>query len=106
MRLPARDNNGLSDGVEIIASGLSLPHGLAFRQGWLYVAEGNWVQRLAGPDSSGNFGPPQLVTDNIPEPVGHSSRTVIFGADGKMYVSAGSSCNICTEDDPRRAARV
>lgn len=104
VRLPDRDNNGLSDGVEIIASGLSLPHGLAFYQGWLYVAEGSRVQRLAGPDSSGNFSPPQLVTDNIPAPVGHTSRTVIFGTDGKMYVSAGSSCNICVESDPRRAA--
>ncbi|MEW6648623.1 MAG: PQQ-dependent sugar dehydrogenase [Chloroflexota bacterium] len=104
VRLPDRDNNGLSDGVEIIASGLSLPHGLAFHQGWLYVAEGSRVQRLAGPDASGNFSPPQLVSDNIPAPAGHSSRTVIFGADGKMYVSAGSSCNLCVEDDPRRAA--
>lgn len=27
-----------------------------------------------------------------------------FGPDGKLYVSAGSSCNICAEEDPRRAA--
>ena len=33
---------------------------------------------------------------------GHSTRTILFYKD-KMYVSAGSSCNICDEKDPRRA---
>ncbi len=103
-RLPDRNRDGLSDGVEVIASGLSLPHGLAFHNGFLYIAEGDKVERLAGPQPDGSFGAPELVTANIPTPLGHSSRTVIFGSDGKMYVSAGSSCNVCEEDDPRRAA--
>ena len=46
----------------------------------------------------------ELVTDNIPGGGGHFTRTVHFGPDGKMYVSAGSSCNVCAETDPRRAA--
>ncbi len=103
-RLPDRNRDGLSDGVEVIASGLYLPHGLAFHNGFLYIAEGDKVERLAGPQPDGSFGAPELVTANIPPPLGHSSRTVIFGSDGKMYVSAGSSCNVCEEDDPRRAA--
>ena len=104
VRLPDRNRDGLADGTEVIASGLNLPHGLAFYNGYLYIAEGDRIKRLAGPQADGSFGAPQLVTDNIPGPLGHSSRTVIFGPDGKMYVSAGSSCNVCVEDDPRRAA--
>lgn len=104
VRLPDRNRDGVSDGVEVIASGLNLPHGLAFHNGYLYIAEGDKVERLAGPQPDGSFGARQPVTDNIPGPLGHSSRTVIFGSDGKMYVSAGSSCNVCVEDDPRRAA--
>ena len=34
---------------------------------------------------------------------GHSTRTILF-ANGKMYVAVGSSCNVCVEDDKRRAA--
>ena len=34
---------------------------------------------------------------------GHSTRTILF-ANGKMYVAVGSSCNVCKEDDKRRAA--
>lgn len=104
VRLPDRNRDGLSDGVEAIASGLNLPHGLAFYNGYLYIAEGDKVERLAGPQPDGSFGARELVTDNIPGPLGHSSRTVLFGSDGKMYVSAGSSCNVCEESDPRRAA--
>jgi glucose/arabinose dehydrogenase len=46
----------------------------------------------------------ELVTTNIPGGNGHITRTIHFGPDGKMYVSAGSSCNVCAETDPRRAA--
>jgi len=34
---------------------------------------------------------------------GHNTRTIAFGPDDAMYVSVGSSCNICTETDQRRA---
>jgi glucose/arabinose dehydrogenase len=103
VRLPDRNHDGLSDGVEIVASGINRPHGIEFFNGYLYIASGDRVQRMQGPNQNGNFSALQLVTDNIPPPSGHSSRTVHFGSDGKMYVSAGSSCNVCEETDPRPA---
>lgn len=102
-RLPDRNYDGLADGVEIIASGLSAPHGLEFHNNYLYVAEAGKIERLAYDAQNKSFGPPELVTDNIPGTGGHGTRTVHFGPDGKMYVSAGSSCNVCEETDPRRA---
>jgi len=103
VRLPDRNNDGLADGVEVVASGINLPHGLEFYNGYLYIASGDRVQRMQGPNPQGNFSALQLVTDNIPPPIGHSSRTIHFGPDGKMYVSAGSTCNVCEETDPRPA---
>lgn len=103
VRLPDRNQDGLADGVEIIASGINQPHGLEFYNGYLYIASGDRVQRMQGPNPNGNFASLQLVTDNIAPAVGHSSRTIHFGPDGKMYVSAGSTCNICVETDPRPA---
>jgi glucose/arabinose dehydrogenase len=35
---------------------------------------------------------------------GHYTRTIGFGPDGKLYLSIGSSCNVCDERDERRAA--
>lgn len=104
VRLPDRDRDGRADGVEVFADGLSLPHGLEWRDGWLYVAEGDRVESFLDTDGDGQADRRELVTDNIPPPRGHVSRTLHFGPDGLLYVSTGSSCNMCREDDPRRAA--
>lgn len=104
VRLPDRDGDGRADRVEVVAEGLNLPHGIEWRDGWLYVAEGDRVERLRDGNGDGYLEIRELVTDHIPSPRGHVSRTLHFGPDGKLYVSAGSSCNICEEDDPRRAA--
>jgi glucose/arabinose dehydrogenase len=103
-RLPDKNDDGLADRVQIVASGLNLPHNMEFHNGSLYVAENDKIERLSNQDANGVFQSRALVTDNIPGAGGHASRTLHFGPDGKLYVSAGSSCNICVESDPRRAA--
>jgi glucose/arabinose dehydrogenase len=103
-RLPDRDGDGLADGIEIIAGGMNSPHGIEWREGWMYVAEAGRVTRLRDADGDGLMETWELVTDNIPGVGGHTSRTLHFGPDGLLYVSAGSSCNVCAESDPRRAA--
>jgi len=35
---------------------------------------------------------------------GHSTRTVAVRPDGQLLLAAGSTCNVCVEADPRRAA--
>jgi glucose/arabinose dehydrogenase len=104
VRLPDRNWDGRADRVEVVAEGLALPHGIEWLGEWLYVAEGDRIERLRDGDGDGRLEIRELVTDNIPPARGHVSRTLHFGPDGKLYVSAGSSCNICEEDDPRRAA--
>jgi glucose/arabinose dehydrogenase len=34
---------------------------------------------------------------------GHWTRTIVFGPDNRMYVSIGSTCNLCVEKDSDRA---
>ncbi|WP_371810075.1 sorbosone dehydrogenase family protein [Deinococcus sp. JMULE3] len=102
--LPDRNRDGKADGKQVFASGLNQPHGLAIRGGFLYVANTDGVVRFpyrAG-DTKASAAPVRLV--NLPGGGGHSTRTVEFGPDGRMYVSVGSTCNVCEESDPKRAA--
>ncbi|ANE42939.1 PQQ-dependent sugar dehydrogenase [Deinococcus puniceus] len=98
------NRDGKADGKTVFASGLNRPHGLAFHGGFLYVANTDGVVRFKYmPGDVKASGAAQKVVD-LPGGGGHSTRTVEFGPDGKMYVSVGSTCNVCEENDPRRAA--
>jgi glucose/arabinose dehydrogenase len=107
LRLPDRDGNGQADSAEVIADGLDAPSSLAFyRDGSLYVGETTRVLRLSEPDEQGVFQNRQVIVDGLPSG-GHNTRTVLFSPDwSRLYISIGSSCNVCDEDDPRRAAIV
>jgi glucose/arabinose dehydrogenase len=61
------------------------------------------VQRFAYDPATMKATQPTLLT-RLPSGGGHWTRTVVFGPDGLMYVSVGSSCNVCRESDKRRAA--
>ncbi len=103
--LPDRNKDGRADEVIPFAAGLRLPHGIDFRDGWLYVGETNGVSRLRDLDGDLRADVKEEVVKGLPTG-GHWTRTVRFGPDGKLYVSIGSSCNICIEQDGRRAAIV
>lgn len=82
---------------------LNGPHGIAFHGGYLYVAEITRLVRYDWDESHLRASNPSEIA-KLPESLGgHLTRTVLF-ADHRLYVSAGSSCNVCKEVDPRRAA--
>jgi glucose/arabinose dehydrogenase len=98
VKLPDANHDGVADSAVTAASGLTQPFGIAFRGDTMYVAEVNEVVRF-----NPGGGSKVVVVPNLPSG-GHSTRTVVFGTDGKMYVSVGSSCNVCDETDSLRAA--
>jgi glucose/arabinose dehydrogenase len=99
--LPDPKQTGKASRTVDVLSGLNEPHGLAFYEGKLYVAENDKVRRYDWDEASLRASNPMKLTD-LPTGGGHSTRTILFHG-GKMYVSAGSSCNVCLEKDPRRA---
>ncbi len=80
--------------------GLDSPHGIAIDNLKMYLAEENKVSSVAlySEDTL------HKIADLTSKAGGHFSRTIEIGPDGKLYVSIGSSCNVCREDDPKRAS--
>jgi glucose/arabinose dehydrogenase len=108
-RYPAADDGVIEPSGEPPApliSDLTGPSSVAFFEidstTYLYVGETNQISRYPY-DPEGELGDGEVVVPDLPTG-GHRTRTVAFGEDGMMYVSIGSSCNICDEDDDRRAA--
>ncbi len=100
--LPDPKHAGVAERSVVVLDSLNEPHGLGFYQGKLYVAENDRVRSYDWDEANLRASNPKLLTD-LPGRGGHSTRTLLFHKD-KMYVSAGSSCNVCIEKDPRRAA--
>jgi glucose/arabinose dehydrogenase len=104
-----RDNNGDGryDQAQTIAGGLAAVHSVAFIGGQLYAAAEDRLVRLSNFDANGAA---QQVDQIIALPggardlYGHRTRTIAQGPDGKLYLSVGSSCDVCVEDTPLRAA--
>ena len=86
------------------AVGINQPQGMAFQNGYLYVANTNSIVRYKyTPGDTTAQGTPEKLVDLIGG--GHGWRNVIFNAAGtKMYVSVGSSSNNDAGEDCRRAA--
>jgi glucose/arabinose dehydrogenase len=96
------NGHGTADSVVVVAEGLNLPHGMAFHHGFFYVANTDGVVRLTlGPDGKATGDP--VYVNHYSHGSGHSTRTIVFGPDSAMYVSIGSSCNLCVEQDSDRA---
>jgi glucose/arabinose dehydrogenase len=105
--LPDADRDGVADAVHVFAEGegLNRPHGLAVRGNWLYVANTDAVVRFeVHPGERRPRGPAEVVIPNLPGGGQHWTRTIAWGPDERLYVSVGSSCDACVEENPLRAA--
>lgn len=100
--LPDRDKNGKADSVDVVVSGLTRPHSLAFQKDHLYIATNPAVLRVNYANGKVE-GTPQTFVDLPVSTTPHYTRTIGFDKSGRLYVAIGSSCNLCEEDDPRRA---
>src|SRR5207237_8434024 len=72
--------------ARVVASGLEAPHGVAFRDGSLYVAEIGRIVRFDRIEER-LADPPRAVTvvDGLPTDRHHGLKPIRFGPDGLLY---------------------
>ncbi len=98
------DGDHHADRVYVIASGLMMPNGVAYRNGSLYVAEVHRILRFDDIDRHLDDPPkPVVIRDDLPRERWHGWKYIRFGPDGWLYVPIGAPCNVCEREDPRFA---
>lgn len=95
------------DVPQVLGEGFMNPHSIEIVGNNIYVAAEDQVIRASLLEyQSGQPLPWRKIID-LPtgsrDLYGHRTRTLAVGPDNKLYVSIGSSCDLCEENDPRRA---
>ncbi|MFA6257747.1 MAG: PQQ-dependent sugar dehydrogenase [Candidatus Paceibacterota bacterium] len=99
--------NGTAKDPVTVAEGLNYPHGLAFRctdNCKLYIAESDQVATYDYSTDLKAINKQKII--DLPDGGNHKSRTIMFMPspnENKLLISVGSSCNVCNENDDRRA---
>jgi glucose/arabinose dehydrogenase len=83
--------------VITLLSGLTVPDSVAYQNGALYVAQEGSVSRWSYNQSAIGVSGQQVLVNNLPVGGLHVTRTLAFATDGSMFVSVGSSCNLCQD---------
>ena len=93
------NGDGKADTKYILAEGLKMPNGVAYKDGDLYVAEVSRILRFR--DIQNTLGNPkyEVVYDQYPTETHHGWKFIAFGPDGKLYVPVGAPCNICESEE-------
>jgi len=94
------DGDGTADERHIVAKGLNMPVGVAFKDGDLYISAVSKILKLVGiEDHLADPPAPITVTDTYPKEDHHGWKFIAFGPDGDLYVPVGAPCNICLSED-------
>jgi glucose/arabinose dehydrogenase len=99
--LPDSDHDGRAE-PQVVLTGLTNAHTLAFRNGYLYVGTTPAVVRVRWQNGKASGEPENYVDLPTSTPAVHVSRSILFAPDGRLLVGIGSSCNVCIEPDARR----
>ena len=102
-----KDGDYKADKVYLLAAGLNMPNGVAFRDGSLYLAEVSQITRYDDIENKLDSPPiPVVVNDEFPTEDHHGWKYIAFGPDDKLYVPIGAPCNICYRPDDKRYASI
>lgn len=88
---------------KVLDSNLRNIHGINWYKNNLYVAEENQVNLYKNVDQE-KYQSKEVIIKNLPSGIGHNTRTIHVSPDKKIYLSIGSSCNVCEESNDKRAA--
>ncbi|MGE6528451.1 PQQ-dependent sugar dehydrogenase [Pseudomonas sp. NPDC077382] len=92
------DGDGRADERRVVANRPNV-HGIAIDGDTLYMVTIKELYKTRiQPD--GSLAPLQRLLADLPDAGQHPNRTLIVGPDKQLYLSVGSTCNACADDNP------
>lgn len=105
--IPDKNKDGIGEKAVLVAEGLSMPTGIAYKDGALYVSEISRILKFENIDELYDKKPtPVPLPFSFPKEEHHGWKYLKFGPDEKLYVSLGAPCNLCERDDDERFASI
>ena len=89
----------------VIASDLDGIHGIAIRDGRIFLATVHDIL-AADLNDDGTIGELEKLVDDLPDGGQHGRRTLAFAPDGALHINVGSSCDACFESSEEKAANL
>jgi glucose/arabinose dehydrogenase len=102
--LPDRDRDNVADTVIIIDEGLTMPNGVALKDGDLYVAEVSRILRYKDIVENLTTAESEVVFEQLPDDRSHGWKFIKFSPEGDLFVPVGAPCNVCRREDKRYAS--
>jgi glucose/arabinose dehydrogenase len=102
LAMPDANGDGVADTVREAATGFSGNHDVKFYKGAMYVTEPTRIWKCMDNNGDGFYETKTVFISNIGggQTGGHTTRTLVFDSvNQKAYVSVGSSCNVCRENN-------
>ncbi|NJM06221.1 hypothetical protein HC891_08515 [Candidatus Gracilibacteria bacterium] len=107
VRLRDTNQDGVYETKQVIAAGLAYVHSVAFVNGQLYAAAEDRIVRLSDFAANGAARRVETVVGALPSGetglYGHRTRTLIVSPQNELFISVGSSCDVCEEENSLRA---
>jgi glucose/arabinose dehydrogenase len=95
LALQDSDADGLPDASRTVAQGLTLPNGLAYADGALYISGGSHIYKLVGDQL-------ETLVDDLPTGAGFWTGGIAVGQDQRLYVAIGAECDACEQTQSDR----
>jgi glucose/arabinose dehydrogenase len=99
--LPDQDGDGMADEIAEVGSGYGSAHDIAFTDDGTMLVAGSAALYAVTLDRRAEV-EREVLVDELPTG-GHETKTAAVLPDGRLLLSIGSSCNVCDEEDRRRA---
>lgn len=99
------NKDGRADSQSTFAAGYYLPLGITVQpsSGDVYVSHQGGITVLSDTNGDGKADTNRALVDNLPTDR-HQNDNLKFGRDGWLYMGLGSTCDACSEADPRSAS--